>query len=202
LPDSRLARQLAFLLEIDRLKAVIRRTYITDGSRRENSAEHSWHLALMAITLTEHAAEPGLDVPHVVRMVLVHDLVEIDAGDTFIYDTAGAETKTEREQAAADRIFALLPPDQRDELRALWDEFEEQATPEARFAGALDRLMPMLHNYVTRGGSWREHGITADRVLARNGPVLRAGSPSLYEAARAMMDEAIRLGFILPEAGG
>src|SRR5204863_6389117 len=153
--DTRLTQQIAFVMEIDKLKTILRQTSLMDNSRRENSAEHSWHLAVMALTLGDYA-EPGTDLTHVVKMVLVHDIVEIDAGDTFAYDAQGYTDKNEREERAAARIFGLLPKDQCDELLALWHEFEAIDTPEARFANALDRLEPLLGNYATGGGSWKK----------------------------------------------
>ena len=162
-----LDRQVGFLLEADRLKTVLRQSTLTDRSRRENSAEHSWHLALMALVLAEHAP-PGTDLGRVMVMVVLHDLVEIDAGDLFAYATPADQARQERaERAAADRLFALLPPAQASSLRALWEEFEERATAEAKFARALDRLQPMLINMVTDGGTWAAHGVTADQVLVR-----------------------------------
>lgn len=193
---KRLGTQLDFLREIDKLKGIERRTYLNDGSRHENSAEHSWHLALMAVVLQEHAAET-VDLAKVIRMLLVHDIVEIDAGDTFCYDELGNRDKEEREQKAADRIFNLLPDDQSAEVRALWDEFEERSTPEARFATALDRMQPLLHNYSTRGGSWREHGITRRQVEERN-HVIELGSPKLWSFAMSLLDEAEAEGFLAP----
>ncbi|MBM3496052.1 MAG: HD domain-containing protein [Armatimonadetes bacterium] len=167
-----------------------------DGSRKENDAEHSWHIALMAVVLQEHAP-PALDVLRTVTMLLAHDLVEIDCGDTFCYDTAGMVGKHERESAAAERIFGMLPPDQASEMRALWDEFEARETPEARYANALDRLQPMLHNYATDGGAWREHGVTADRVLRRN-RIIADGAPALWAYAREMIADAVSRGYLDP----
>ena len=187
-------QQIRFILEIDKLKSILRRTYLIDNERHENSAEHSWHLALMAMLLAEHANEP-VDVSRVIKMVLVHDLVEIDAGDTYFYDTAAAVDKAERERAAADRLFGLLPPDQGQELRALWEEFELLQTPEARFAAALDRFIPQLHNYHTHGKSWQENGITAERVLERNAS-MATGSHKLYEWTKALLEDAISKGFL------
>ena len=193
---DRLARQLEFVLEVDRLKSVLRRTLLTDRSRHENSAEHSWHIALMAVVLAEHAAEE-VDVARVVRMLLVHDVVEIDAGDTYVYDAVAAADKSEREERAAERLFGLLPADQAAEVRALWDEFEGRATPEARFAHAVDRLQPILHNFATEGVAWRRHGVTADRVEAINRHMAE-GSESLWRHARRLIEEAVERGF-LPE---
>jgi|SRR5688572_7597819 len=188
---DRLARQLHFIIELDKLKSVYRRTYLIDGSRSENSAEHSWHLALMAIVLAEHANEP-LDVGKVIKMVLIHDIVEIDAGDTYIYDSQ--DDKAEREQRAADRIFGLLPPDQAAEFRSLWDEFEERETAEARFASALDRFIPQLHNFYTEGRSWKEHGITSERVLLRNVEISH-GSVTLWQWTQMLIERAEAEGF-------
>jgi putative hydrolase of HD superfamily len=186
-PVERLERQLEFLLEADRLKQVERRTRILGSGRQENTAEHSWHLALLALVLAEHADEP-VDVARVVAMLLLHDLVEIDAGDTFAYDDAGYETKAVREQLAADRLYGLLPDGQGAALRALWEEFEAAETAEARFANALDRLQPVLLSHANGGGPWQEHGITRDRVLERNAPIA-AGSAALWDAALARIDE-------------
>ena len=194
--DDRLQRQIRFILEIDALKGVLRRTYLPGADRPENSAEHSWHVAVMAVLLAEHANET-VDVARVVRMLLIHDVVEVDAGDTYVYDTAGAEAKAEREVRAADRVFGLLPEDQGRELRALWEEFEEGRTAEARFAAALDRLMPVLHNVHTEGRSWREHGITADRVIARNAR-MSEGSEALWEYARSLIEAAVAKGHLAP----
>ncbi len=192
---DRLDRQIRFVVEIDKLKTVLRRTWLTDRSRRENSAEHSWHLALMAVLLAEHAAGPDLDVLRVVKMALFHDLVEIDAGDTFVYDEQAALDKPEREGRAAERIFGLLPADQGAELRALWEEYEARRTPEAQFAAALDRLQPILNNYHTRGAAWQQHGVTAAQVIARNRHMAE-GSPALWEYARGLIEDAVRQGML------
>lgn len=192
-PD-RLTRQIAFILELDRLKGVLRQTLLTDGSRRENSAEHSWHLALMAVILAEHADAP-LDLGRVVTMLLVHDVVEIDAGDTFCYDANGVLDQAERERRAADRLFGLLPPDQGATLRALWEEFDARETPEARFAAAMDRLQPLLHNLQTEGGTWRLHGISLDQVLVRSGPIA-AASTRLGAHVHALLDAAVAGGIL------
>jgi putative hydrolase of HD superfamily len=194
---ERLDQQLRFIAEIDRLKAVLRQTMLTAPARRENSAEHSWHLAMMAMTLAEHAP-PGTDIGRVTAMVLVHDLVEIDAGDLFVYADADQHARQEQaEQAAADRIFALLPPGQAAAFRGLWDEFEERRTPEARFARALDRLQPMLANLRTGGGTWAEHGITADQVLAKV-RLIEDGSVSLGRYATDLVTRAVAEGLLAP----
>jgi 5'-deoxynucleotidase YfbR-like HD superfamily hydrolase len=196
---DRLAEQVGFLVEVDRLKSVLRRGYVADGSRLENSAEHSWTLALMALVLAEHAAEP-VDVAAVVRMVVIHDIVEVDAGDTYVYDEAGQASKAEREARAADRLFGLLPRDQAAGLRALWDEFEGGTTPEARFARSLDRFAGFLLNHESDGRSWRENGVTADMVMARNRPIA-SGSPALWDEVRARIDDALDRGVLDPGSG-
>jgi putative hydrolases of HD superfamily len=198
---ERLDQQLRFVIEIDRLKGVLRQTMLTEPPRRENSAEHSWHLAVMALTLADHAP-PGTDIGRVVAMLLVHDLVEIDAGDLFAYaDQAQHARQQEAESAAADRIFALLPPDQATGFRGLWDEFEERRTQEARFARGLDRLQPMLANLKVGGGTWQEHGITADQVLV-NVKLIEDGSPDLGRYARDLVARAVRDGLLAPAHGG
>jgi putative hydrolases of HD superfamily len=192
-----LDRQVGFLLEADRLKTVLRQSTLTDRSRRENSAEHSWHLALMALVLAEHAP-PGADLGRVIAMVVLHDLVEIDAGDLSVYaGEADQARQRQAERAAADRLFPLLPPAQASELRALWDEFEERVTAEAKFARALDRLQPMLINMVTGGGTWLSSGVTATEALARVA-LVEDGSPSLGAYARAMIDTAVDRGILAP----
>jgi len=192
--SQRLSQQIDFLIEIDKAKRILRQSLIADGSRRENDAEHSWHLALMAAVLCEYAGEP-VDLLRVIKMLLVHDLVEIDAGDTFAYDDAGYETKLARERAAAERIFGLLPPDQAGEYRALWEEFEACETPEARFAAALDRLQPILLNHRTRGATWKKHGVTKERVLERNQGIAK-GSAALWRLARALIEDAAARGYL------
>lgn len=197
---ERLDQQMRFVGEIDRLKGVLRQTMLAGPGRRENSAEHSWHLAMMAVTLGEHAP-PGTDIGRVTAMLLLHDLVEIDAGDLFVYaDEAQQARQEEAERAAADRIFALLPPDQAAGLRGLWDEFEERRTPEARFARGLDRLQPMLENLTAGGGTWKEHGITADQVLVKV-QLIDDGSASLGRYARNLVHQAVRDGLLAPAAG-
>ena len=197
-PDQtdRLRRQLALIIEADRLKLVLRRTMVTGGARHENSAEHSWHLALAAMTLAEHAGA-GVDVCHAVQLVIVHDLVEIDAGDTFAYDASANRGRVEREKLAADRIFGLLPPDQGPALRALWDEFEEGRTATARFAIALDRLLPLLLNDLTDGGSWRVHSVTREQVMRRMAPIEDA-IPALWPIVLEIVERNCALGRIAP----
>ena len=186
---ARLSRQLAFLVEVDRLKSVLRMTALGGGARRENSAEHSWHMAVMAPLLAEHAAE-AVDLLRVMKMVVIHDVVEIDAGDAFAFDPAANHGKEERERAAADRIFGLLPEDQATELRALWDEFEAHRSPEARFANALDRLAGVLQNHQNGGGTWLEHEIPRDAILRRQDPI-REAVPELWPWVLEVVDGAL-----------
>lgn len=195
---TRLERQIAFLIEIEKLKQVLRRTGPIGAGRRENSAEHSWHVAMAALVLAEYANEP-IDVARVVRMALVHDIIEIDAGDTFAYDAVGYLDKADREKAAADRIFALLPPPQDAELRTLWDEFEACTTPEARFANAMDRLLPVLQNYHNNGGTWVEANLNRARVDTRLGPIAD-GSAAIWDYVCAVLDDAMTQGMIRPNA--
>ena len=196
-PMDPLDSQLRFLSEADQLKTVLRQSTLIDVSRQENSAEHSWHLALMALVLQGHAPA-GTDISRVVAMVLLHDLVEIDAGDLFVYAGEEAQARQEvAERAAADRIFALLPAPQAATFRALWDEFEERRTQEAKFARALDRLQPMLVNYQTGGGTWLAHGVTADQVLLRVA-LIEDGSATLGEYARDLVARSVARGFVAP----
>lgn len=168
--EERLKKQMDFLLEVDKLKFINRQTYLSDGTRRENDAEHSWHLALMAVLLSEHADEE-VDLLKVITMVLIHDLVEIDAGDTYAYDEAGKQTQRIREEKAADRIFAMLPKGQGKKFRALWEEFDAYETPEAKFAHVCDNVQPLMLNHATGGKSWRERGIRRSQVEKRNSRV-------------------------------
>lgn len=192
--DSRLQAQLTFLLEIDRLKRILRRTSLVGGDRRENSAEHSWHLAVMALVLAEYANEP-VDLLHTLKLLLVHDIVEIDAGDTFAYDVQANLDKEAREQAAAERIFGLLPAEQCEEFRTLWEEFDGRQTPEARFANALDRMMPSLQNYENGGGTWRLAGVDLPAVLDRLRPI-DDGSHALWRYVETMLADAVARGMI------
>lgn len=176
--NERLAQQIAFLVEADKLKAVIRRTPLVDLSRLENSAEHSWHLVLVIMVMREYGPQ-AIDWMRVMEMVAVHDLVEIDAGDVSAYDVDGLAAKAVREQVAADRIFGLLPADQHAHFRALWDEFEAHATPEARFANAVDRLQPLLQNAHASGGSWREQALCRAQILKRMAPI-EASLPDVW----------------------
>ena len=191
---NRLEQQLSFIIEIDKLKTVIRQSLLIDMSRRENTAEHSWHLAVMATVLMEYAKEP-VDVLRAIKMLLVHDIVEVDAGDTFAYDTAGYTDKDEREQKAAQRIFGLLPSEQGRELRELWEEFEARQTAESKYANALDRLQPLLHNSRTQGGTWRIHNVTKDKVIKRMEPI-KIGMPEIYPMVEKIIEEACAAGWI------
>jgi len=191
-PDDVL-RTIAFFMELDRLKGVERRNYLADGSRRENTAEHSWHLGMAALVFAAQATEP-VDVGRAVAMALTHDIVEIDAGDTFAYDQGGElASKQAREQDAADRIFGLLPASTGAYLRELWDEYERGDTAEARFVMAIDRMAPMLLNLAEGGTTWREHGITRDRVIARNGPHVEPTLPGVWQHAMSQLE-----GFVDP----
>lgn len=196
-PAARLARQVAFIVEADKLKTIFRQTVNTVSRRAENDAEHSWGLCLLVITLAEHANVPTLDVLRALKMVILHDLVEIDAGDTFAYDTKNMADQHSRESLAADRIFGLLPTGQAAEFRALWDEFEARQTPESKFAAAVDRFHPMLLNCSTEGTAWKKHGITVDRVLARNAHIAE-GSTELWAYAQQMLRDAVTAGHVAP----
>ena len=191
---SRLTQQIAFIVEIDRLKQILRQTYISDQSRPENTAEHSWHIALMATVLMEYAP-PGADLLRATKMLLIHDIVEIDAGDTFAFDEVGNQTKVEREEQAAERLFGLLPPDQNSELRSLWNEFEAQQTPTAQFAAALDRIQPLLLNQQNQGGTWRKFGIRRDRVIERMRSV-EVGAPALWSMVEEAIEECVAAGYL------
>jgi putative hydrolases of HD superfamily len=185
-PNERLEKQLTFIVEADRLKNILRQTLLTDASRRENSAEHSWHLALAAMVLQEYSPVP-VDLPHVLRMLIVHDMVEIDAGDTFAYDKAGNATKKDREQRGAERIFGILPDEMGKDLRGLWEEFEAQATPDACFANAVDRVGPFLQNMANNGGTWRTYELSREAVLTRMDPV-RTALPAIWPKVIAVID--------------
>ncbi len=185
--SARLESQFAFLNEADRLKSVIRATTLVDGSRRENSGEHSWHLALYALVLADQSA-PGVNIDRVIRMLILHDLVEIDAGDVPIHSSGGqahasADTQA-AESLAANRIFGLLPPDLRGDLRALWDEFEAAQTPDAIFAKSLDRVQPVMANLMSGGGTWTEYNVTAEQLDSRVGVKIAKGAPGLWDWVR------------------
>ncbi|AIW18544.1 HD domain-containing protein [Vibrio coralliilyticus] len=192
---SRLEQQLALLMELDQLKSVLRRTRVKSADGRlENSAEHSWHVALMAILMEEHANEP-VDIARVVKMLLLHDIVEIDAGDTFVYDVAASAVQEEKELAAAQRLFAMLPEEQGKELLELWLEFERAESADAKFGKALDRIIPMLLNYHNNGQSWQEHGVTREQALTVNRKI-EYGSQALWDKAQQVIEEATQKGWL------
>ena len=191
---ERLKKQMEFIIEVDKLKDIIRQTNLTNGERKENDAEHSWHLALMAVFLSEYAKEP-VDVLQVIKMVLIHDLVEIDAGDTYLYDEAGNGTKAAREQKAAERIFNILPGDQAEELFQLWQEFEDRKTPESKFANTLDRIQPVLLNDATEGRAWREHDVCIDQIMSKN-EYTSQGSEVLWAYIQEVFEKNIENGNI------
>lgn len=185
--DERLKQQISFIMEIDKLKRITRQSYITGAERKETDTDHSWHLAMMCALLSEYANEK-IDVLHTMTMVLIHDIVEIDAGDTYAYDQTGNSTKREREVRAADRIFSLLPQDQARQMRDLWEEFEEGSTPEARFANTLDKIQPIMLNDATGGLAWREHDVRVSQVMGRNARTAE-GSEKLWEYAKSLIDK-------------
>ena len=193
--STRFKKQIEFVLEIDRLKHVLRQNVLLDQSRRENSTEHSWHIALMVMLFAEYSQGKNIDLLQVMKMLLVHDLVEIDAGDTYCYDDEGRQDQSERETAAADRIFGLLPDDQAAELRALWNDFESRQTPESKFANALDRVQPLLHNYFTDGLTWQANNIKSYQVHDRMRPV-KDGAPDLWDYVSALIEDAVAKGFL------
>lgn len=193
---TRFEQQMAFLVELDQMKNVLRQTLLADGSRRESDAEHSWHLAMFAMLLAEHADEP-IDISRVIRMVLVHDLIEIYAGDTFCYDPKGNEDKAEREAAAADRLYAMLPKDQGAEYRALWEEFDRMDTPDSRFAAALDRIQPLVNNYLTDGHTWKLGNVTSKQVYERMAPV-KNGLPKAWPMVERIVNASIEKGILKP----
>lgn len=184
---DKLEQQMQFLLELDKQKEIERQTYLASGKRKEGDAEHAWHLAVMAFLLADYANEK-IDVLKTVKMVLLHDVVEIDAGDTYAYDTAGNQTKRLREKKAADRIYGMLPEEQKQEYRALWEEFERGETPEAKFANTLDKVQPVLLNDASGGISWREHGIEKSQIMERNAHT-QEGSGALWEYAHRLIEE-------------
>lgn len=184
-----------FIVEIDKLKSVYRQTLLTDKSRYEGDAEHSWHLAIMACLLKDFANDPNIDILKVIKMVLIHDIVEIDAGDTYCYDVIGNKDKRVREEKAAKRIFNILPEKQAKEMLDLWEEFEEMQTSEAKFAASLDRLQPMLNNYYTEGISWKNHGIKVSQVIERNKHI-KEGSLLLWDFALKLINDAVEKGYL------
>lgn len=192
--EERLKQQLDFILEIDKEKNILRQTHLSGHGRRENDAEHAWHMAIMAYLLKDYANEP-VDIAKVMIMCLIHDIVEIDAGDTYAYDTEGLKTQKAREDAAKERIFSLLPEDQKKELTALFDEFENYRTPESKFAHSLDNLQPLLLNNSNGGGDWREHQVTSEQVYGRQWKT-QLGSETLYKVTDQILKENIERGNI------
>ena len=192
--DERIQKQLAFSLEIDKVKNILRQTHLSGHGRRENDAEHSWHMAVMAYLLKEHANEQ-VDISRVMLMCLIHDIVEIDAGDTYAYDTDSQKSQKEREDRAKERIFSLLPEDQKAELVSLFDEFEANETPEAKFAHAMDNLQPLMLNDSNDGADWREHGVAAEQVYNRHSKT-KLGSEKLYEITDGILQANIEKGNI------
>ncbi|EIA1590181.1 HD domain-containing protein [Vibrio parahaemolyticus] len=192
---DRLEKQLALLIELDKLKSVLRRTRVKSAEGRlENNGEHSWHVALMAVLMEEHANAP-VDICRVMKMLLIHDVVEIDAGDTFVYDTAASKEQAEKEIKAAERLFGMLPTDQGQELLALWQEFEAAQSDDAKYAKALDRLIPMLLNYHNNGQSWKENSVTREQALTINKRI-EFGSVTLWDKAKELIEEATEKGWL------
>ncbi len=194
---TRLEQQLQFIVEVDKVKNIFRQTYLADARRKENDAEHSWHIALMAYLLQEYVQEP-VDVTRVMLMVLIHDLVEIDAGDTYAYDAEGAKTKCERESKAADRIFGLLPAEQGAYFKSLWEEFEAYESAEAKYAHLLDNFQPLLLNDATGGISWSEHHVKKSQIYKRNEKI-KETSPQVWECMQKIVDKHIREGHVQDE---
>ena len=186
--DERLKKQIEFLVEIDKMKNIYRQTLVLNEDRAENDAEHSWHLAMLVMILSEYSNQP-IDVLHTIKMVLIHDIVEIDAGDTYCYDTEGYKTKADREQEASERLFGMLPQDQQQELYSLWREFEDKQTPESKFANVVDRIQPITLNYRKDGISWKTHGVSEEQVLNRNAHV-NEGSEVLWQYIKDIIEDA------------
>lgn len=192
--EEKLKKEIDFIVEIDKMKSIFRRTSLINGSRKENDAEHSWHLSLMTMLLSEYA-DKDIDVSKVIKMVLVHDLVEIYAGDTFCYDKVGNSDKSERELKSADKLFSMLPEEKGKMLRELWEEFEEMKTNEAIFANSMDRLEPFLVNYNTGGGTWKEHNISKEQVYKRSEPI-KNSSEQLWKFTQDLIEDAHEKGYI------
>ena len=195
LNNERLLKQIKFIVEIDKLKQIFRQNVVIGTSRNENDAEHSWHLAVMAMLLSEYAVDKGIDILRVVKMALIHDLVEIYAGDTFCYDEKANEDKLDREKSAAEKLFNILPVDQANEILNLWIEFEEVKTPESCFAACLDRIQPLILNYNTNGHTWKKPGVTSKKVLKRN-EILEDNVPDLWEYVKEAIEDSIKKGYL------
>lgn len=195
--DERLKKQMEFALEIDKEKNIFRQTHLSNHGRNENDAEHAWHMAIMAYLLREYSNEP-IDIGKVMLMCLIHDIVEIDAGDTYAYDLEGQKTQKAREEAAKERIFSMLPEDQKSELSSLFDEFEAYETPEAKFAHAMDNLQPLMLNDSNDGADWREHRVHSSQVYGRQSKT-RRGSQKLYELVDQLIQKNIKKGNIMPD---
>ncbi|MFX1560093.1 MAG: HD domain-containing protein [Promethearchaeota archaeon] len=193
---ERFSKQMDFIVEIDKLKQIERQSALCDGSRQENVTEHSWHISLMAMLLTEYANSVDIDKLKVIKMLLIHDLVEIDAGDTFAYDPVGNSNKEKREKEAAKRIFGLLPNDQKKEVHSLWEEFESLSTPEARFASALDKLQPLILSHNNKGWSWKKHNIVSSQIFESKKDISK-GSKDLWEYAKSLIQKSIEAGFLV-----
>lgn len=194
--EERLKQQIEFIVEIDKLKQIFRQNVLIGTQRNENDAEHSWHLAVMAMLLSEYSNQ-SVDITKVIKMVLIHDIVEIDANDTFCYDEEAAKDKAERELRAAERLFNILPKDQAEEVWKLWREFEECKTPEARFAASMDRLEPLLLNYHTKGHTWQKPNVTSEKVFRRV-EILKDSVPKLYEFVEKVLKDSIEKGYLRP----
>lgn len=192
--DEKLRKQIDFAMTVDEMKNILRRNLLIDGSRRENDAEHSWHLAMMAMLLEEYSAE-AVDLERVLKIALIHDLVEVYAGDTFAYDAQGNENKCEREIAAAEKLFGSLSSEQGKDLRALWDEFEEMQTPEARYANAIDRIQPLILNYRTDGHTWKQGNVSAAQIYKRM-DIIRIAAPALWPIVEGIINTSIAAGIL------
>ncbi len=196
LDNDRLKKQIEFLVEIDKMKNVFRRTVLIDGSRRENDAEHSWHFAMLALILNEYCSEV-IDVSRVIKIAICHDLVEIYAGDTFAYDSEGHKDKEKREKESAEKLFSILPDDEGKEIKELWLEFENKETPESRFANVCDRFQPLVHNYLTNGHTWKEGDVHAPQVLERMS-VIKDAAPEIWKAVTGIVEESAKQGILKP----
>ncbi len=192
-----LKKQMEFLIEIDKLKNIFRQSLIADASRNENDAEHSWHMAMYAIILKEYAPK-DIDILKVIKMALIHDIIEIYAGDTFLYDEEMTKTKEKREKESAEKIYSILPKEQGQEIKALWEEFEEKKTKEAIFCATLDRIQPIILNYLTKGGTWKKHNVTKEMVLKKGYLIFEQADERLKQYVLDIIEESIEKGYLLP----